>query len=219
MLIKVWPIVQYVLSKWRFERTRALLSKKNYLQHWRYHFLLHVAWGLRCFQNIRGNVPVIQMTWLLKLSVASSKAQHNVQKTDWHLAYYKHHKRKESLVLGLKDQGTSDCQLLLSCTVVSFNLSCLPLLTFAIIWLAETTINNIGGATRADLGGWVERAPATPVFFEINFCSFLNKFWEKLKIFIYSRLPITRTFKGNRKKVRVIASSKKIAEIKVKDSF
>ena len=33
------------------------------------------------------------------------------------------------------------------------------------------------------------------------------------------RLPITRTFKGNRKKVRVIASSKKIAEIKVKDSF
>ena len=32
----------------------------------------------------------------------------------------------------------------------------------------------------------------------------------------YSRLPITRTFKGNRKKVRVIGRSKKIAERKVK---
>ena len=41
---------------------------------------------------------------------------------------------------------------------------------------------------------------------------------------IYSRLPITRTFKGNRKEfelsgVRVIGSSKKIAESKVKNSF
>ena len=41
---------------------------------------------------------------------------------------------------------------------------------------------------------------------------------------IYSRLPITRTFKGNRKKfevsgVRVIGSSKKIAESKVKNRF
>ena len=41
---------------------------------------------------------------------------------------------------------------------------------------------------------------------------------------IYSRLPITRTFKGNRKKfelsgVRVIGSSKKIAESKVKNGF
>ena len=40
----------------------------------------------------------------------------------------------------------------------------------------------------------------------------------------YSPLPITRTFKGNRKKfelsgVRVIGSSKKIAESKVKNSF
>ena len=35
----------------------------------------------------------------------------------------------------------------------------------------------------------------------------------------YSLLPITRTFKGNRKKVRVIASSKKIAEINLKNSF
>ena len=35
----------------------------------------------------------------------------------------------------------------------------------------------------------------------------------------YSRLPITRTFKGNRKTFRVIGSSKKIAESKVKKSF
>ena len=40
----------------------------------------------------------------------------------------------------------------------------------------------------------------------------------------YSGLPITRTFQGNRKKfelsgVRVIGSSKKIAESKVKNSF
>ena len=35
----------------------------------------------------------------------------------------------------------------------------------------------------------------------------------------YSLLPITHTFKGNRKKVRVIASSKKIAEINLKNSF
>ena len=35
----------------------------------------------------------------------------------------------------------------------------------------------------------------------------------------YSRLLITRTFKGNRKKVRVIGSLKKIADIKVKNSF
>ena len=35
----------------------------------------------------------------------------------------------------------------------------------------------------------------------------------------YSRLPITRTLKGNRKKVRVIGSSKKIAESKVKKQF
>ena len=36
--------------------------------------------------------------------------------------------------------------------------------------------------------------------------------------FFYSRLPITRTFKGNRKRVPVIGSSKKIAEIQVKNS-
>ena len=36
---------------------------------------------------------------------------------------------------------------------------------------------------------------------------------------IYSRPPITRTFKGNRKKVRVIGSSKKIADIMVKTVF
>ena len=35
----------------------------------------------------------------------------------------------------------------------------------------------------------------------------------------YNRLPITRTFRGNRKKVRVIGSSEKIAESKVKNSF
>ena len=35
----------------------------------------------------------------------------------------------------------------------------------------------------------------------------------------YSRLPMSRTSKGNRKNVRVIGSSKKIAESKVKDSF
>ena len=36
----------------------------------------------------------------------------------------------------------------------------------------------------------------------------------------YSRLPITRTFKGNRKKVRVIGSSKNlIGESRVKNSF
>ena len=39
-------------------------------------------------------------------------------------------------------------------------------------------------------------------------------------LFVYfSRLPITRTFKGNRKKVRVIGSSKKIAKSNVKNSF
>ena len=42
-----------------------------------------------------------------------------------------------------------------------------------------------------------------------------------IKHLFYSRLPITRTFKGNRKKydlsgVRVIGSSKKIAESKIK---
>ena len=35
----------------------------------------------------------------------------------------------------------------------------------------------------------------------------------------YSRLSITRTFKGNRKKVRVIGSPKKIGESKVTNSF
>ena len=35
----------------------------------------------------------------------------------------------------------------------------------------------------------------------------------------YSRLPITRTFKGNQKKVRVIGSSKKIAGSKQKTVF
>ena len=35
----------------------------------------------------------------------------------------------------------------------------------------------------------------------------------------YSRLPMTRTFQGNRKKVLVIGSSKEIAESKVKNSF
>ena len=35
----------------------------------------------------------------------------------------------------------------------------------------------------------------------------------------YSPLPITRTFKGNRKKFRVIGSSKKTAESNVKNSF
>ena len=42
---------------------------------------------------------------------------------------------------------------------------------------------------------------------------------SKEAVLSYSRLPITRTFKGNRKKVRVIGSSKKIAESKVKNSF
>ena len=36
---------------------------------------------------------------------------------------------------------------------------------------------------------------------------------------LYSRLSITSTFKGNRKKVRVIGSSKKITEIKIKKQF
>ena len=36
---------------------------------------------------------------------------------------------------------------------------------------------------------------------------------------LYSRLPITRTFKGKRKKVRVIGSSKKIAESKIKNGL
>ena len=36
---------------------------------------------------------------------------------------------------------------------------------------------------------------------------------------IYSRPPITRTFKGNRKKVRVIGSSKKIARDYDKKQF
>ena len=44
------------------------------------------------------------------------------------------------------------------------------------------------------------------------------------KVYIYSQLPITRTFKGNRKRfelsgVRVIGSSKKIAGSKEKNSF
>ena len=57
--------------------------------------------------------------------------------------------------------------------------------------------------------------------------------WKKCKpapsssaLYIYGRLPKTRTFKGNRKKVRVIwsssqviESSKKIAESTVKNSF
>ena len=48
---------------------------------------------------------------------------------------------------------------------------------------------------------------------------------QKLIIFVwiftcvYSRHPITRTFEGKSKKVRVIGSSKKIAESKVKNSF
>ena len=51
-----------------------------------------------------------------------------------------------------------------------------------------------------------------------NFCNLIGlEQW-------YSRLPITRTFRGNRKKfelpgVQVIGSSKKIAESKVKNSF
>ena len=38
-------------------------------------------------------------------------------------------------------------------------------------------------------------------------------------ISLYSWLPITRTFKGNQKKVQVIKSSKKIAKSMVKNSF
>ena len=49
-------------------------------------------------------------------------------------------------------------------------------------------------------------------------------FWFYHFQIVYSRLPITRTFKGNRKRfelsgVRVIESSKKIAESVVKNSF
>ena len=55
-------------------------------------------------------------------------------------------------------------------------------------------------------------------------------FWWNLRFvhlfqaFTFSRVPITRTFKGIKNRfelsgVRVIASSKKIAEIKVKNSF
>ena len=43
--------------------------------------------------------------------------------------------------------------------------------------------------------------------------------FEDLSMGRYSRLPITRTFEGNRKNVRVIGISKKIAESKVKNSF
>ena len=51
-----------------------------------------------------------------------------------------------------------------------------------------------------------------------------DMFLEEINRFVskemyYSRLPITRTFKGNRKKGRIIGSSKKIAESNVKNSF
>ena len=55
-----------------------------------------------------------------------------------------------------------------------------------------------------------------------NDCFLLNVCSEKQilpTMFYYSRLPITRTFKGNLKKVRVIGSSKKIAESKVTNRF
>ena len=56
---------------------------------------------------------------------------------------------------------------------------------------------------------------------------YFRKSWQVYKqslVAMYSRLPITRIFKGNRKKfelsgVRVIGSSKKIAESKVKNRF
>ena len=61
------------------------------------------------------------------------------------------------------------------------------------------------------------------VFRVFNFVSYPSRHvrWKRFRDMSkdYSRLPITRTFKGNRKKVRVIGSSKKIAESKVKNSF
>lgn len=59
------------------------------------------------------------MTWLLKVSVAGRTGKHTcvMPKRPIDTQHYKHHKRKESLVLGLKHQDTSDCQL-------AFNLSC-----------------------------------------------------------------------------------------------
>ena len=56
-------------------------------------------------------------------------------------------------------------------------------------------------------------------FCEVKFVCFF-----KFEFDHYSRLPITRTFKGNRKRfelsgVRVIESSKKIAGSKEKNSF
>ena len=59
-----------------------------------------------------------------------------------------------------------------------------------------------------------------------TYCFKIRKIHSNCKylLFNYSRLPITRTFKGNRKKfelsrVRVIGNSKKIAGSKVKNSF
>ena len=83
------------------------------------------------------------MTCLLKVSVAGSTGQHNAQKTDWHSALQTSQKKGE---FSLGSQGSrhlwSTVNLLLSCTVASFNLSYLPLLTFAIIWCANSKFGH-----------------------------------------------------------------------------
>ena len=58
-----------------------------------------------------------------------------------------------------------------------------------------------------------------PAFCRSSYSVVCSSTWLGIKAKAYSRLSITRTFKGNRKEVRVIGSSKKIAESKVKNSF
>ena len=88
-------------------------------------------------------------------------------------------------------------------------------------WL-ETTSPSPAGEKR--LGKRTSKANTIRTYFENKWIKGLHLFCRELlrKEVVrvkYSRLSITRTFKGNQKKVRVIGSSKKIAESKVKNSF
>ena len=82
---------------------------------------------------------------------------------------------------------------------------------------------GVGGITletnKGPPGSWLWLPRRTLIQIIILITCFLSQVISQRVIIIcvaYSRLPITRTLKGNRKKVRVNGSSKKIAESKVK---
>ena len=110
-------------------------------------------------------------------------------------------------------------------------------ITFFLVWNSGQDLKKLAAHPHQEFPGPLSPPPRTqtaqlmwqfnllnhfrllPAFCRSSYSVVCSSTWLGIKAKAYSRLSITRTFKGNRKKIRVIGSSKNIAESKVKNSF